>query len=163
MRIKFSLDLRLAAPVCQTAKTKHSICVVNGTISIVCFPSRLQGVWAYHYWQVEENLQKHLRSIVTLLKEIVQEELEVYTRHFRFLKDSHVTVWDPEHGEIQAEIRLPVAMETLDSMPDMTPLVEQYNDAVDNLVPDMDTVQYFYDNVSFTEEKFIVPFLRGVS
>ena len=72
----------------------------------------------------------------------------MYTRHFRFLQNSHVTVWDPEHGEIQAELRLPVAMETLDSMPDMTPLVDQYNEAVDSL-PDMDTVQYFYDNVSW--------------
>ena len=111
-----------------------------------------QGLWAYHYWQVEENVKKHLRSIATLLKEIVQEELEMYTGHFRFLQDSHVTVWDPEHGEIQAEIRLPVAMETLDSMPDVTPLVEQYNDAVDNMSPNMDAVQYFYDNVSFKEK-----------
>ncbi|KAK7094147.1 hypothetical protein V1264_007812 [Littorina saxatilis] len=105
-----------------------------------------QGAWAYKYWQVEENMKNHLHSIATLLKEIVQEEMEIYTRHFRFLQKSHVTVWDPEHGEIQVETQLPVAMETLDSMPDVTPLVEQYNDVVDTMVPDMDTVQYFYDN-----------------
>merc|ERR1712142_946166 len=104
-----------------------------------------QGLWAYHYWQLEENLKKHAESAARLIKEIVQEEMDVYTRHFRFLGDSRVTVWDPENGEIQAETHLPVAMETLDSMPDMTPLVESYNDAVDSL-PDMDTVQYFYDN-----------------
>jgi len=105
-----------------------------------------QGLWAYHYWQAEENLVKHMESIVELLKEIVEEELNIYTAHFRFLQDSHVTVWDPEHGEFQAQLRLPVAMETLDSMPDVTPIVEQYNDVMDNYVPDMDTVQYFYDN-----------------
>ncbi|XP_076472801.1 uncharacterized protein LOC143302134 isoform X1 [Babylonia areolata] len=104
-----------------------------------------QGVWAYNYWQMEENLEKHLHSIATLLKEIIEEELEIYARHFRFLQKSHVTVWDPEHGEIQAEIHLPVAMETLDSMPDMTPLVTKYNEVM-NSVPDMDTVQYFYDH-----------------
>ena len=56
-------------------------------------------------------------------------------------------MWDPQHGEVQAEIHLPVAMETLDSMPDVTPWVEQYNDVMNSL-PDEDTVQYFYDNVS---------------
>ncbi|XP_076436385.1 uncharacterized protein LOC143275928 [Babylonia areolata] len=104
-----------------------------------------QGVWAYNYWQVEDNLKKHLHSIATLLKEIVEEELHVYTHHFRFLQKSHVTVWDPEHGEIQAETYLPLAMETLDSLPDMTPLVTQYNEVMSS-VPDMDTVQYFYDH-----------------
>ncbi|KAL8597069.1 hypothetical protein ACOMHN_057558 [Nucella lapillus] len=103
-----------------------------------------QGLWAYHYWEVEENLKKHLHSIATLLKEIVQEEMEIYTRHFRFLQQSHVTVWDPEHGEVQAETHLPVAMETLDSMPDVTPLVTQYQEVMKSM-PDMDTVQYFYD------------------
>ena len=107
----------------------------------------LQGLWAYRYWQAEDNLKKHLHSIATLLKEIVQEELQVYTRHFTFLQKSRVSVWDPEHGEIQAEIHLPVAMETLDSMPDVSPLVDRYYDVMDSM-PDMDTVQYFYDNVS---------------
>jgi len=105
-----------------------------------------QGKWAYNYWQVAENMKKHLLSITELLKEIVQEEVEVYTRHFQFLQKSHVTVWDPEHGEIQAELHLPVAMETLTSVPDVTPLVERYNRVVDRVVPSKDTVQYFYDN-----------------
>ena len=104
-----------------------------------------EGVWAYKYWQVEDNLEKHLRSIATLLKEIIEEEMDIYTRHFRFLQRSHVTVWDPEHGEIQAEISLPVAMETLDSMPDVTPLIDQYNEVM-NSVPNMDTVEYFYNH-----------------
>merc|ERR1712048_924562 len=90
--------------------------------------------------------KKHLMSIATLLKEIVQEEVALYTRHFRFLEKSHVTVWNPEHGEIQAELALPVAMDTLTSMPDVSPLVERYNDVVDTVVPSKDTVQYFYDN-----------------
>jgi len=105
-----------------------------------------QGVWAYNYWQVEENLKKHLISIAELLKEIVQEEVEMYTRHFSFLQKSQVTVWDPKQGEVQAELHLPVAMETLTSLPDVSPLVERYNDVVDTVVPSRDTVQYFYDN-----------------
>jgi len=105
-----------------------------------------QGMWAYKYWQKEQNIVEHLESIVQLLKEIVHEELALYTPHFRFLQDSHVTVWQPMKGEIQAELSLPVAMETLDSMPDVTPIVDGYNNAVDRYVPDMDTVQYFYDN-----------------
>ncbi|KAL8574772.1 hypothetical protein ACOMHN_035315 [Nucella lapillus] len=104
-----------------------------------------EGVWARDYWQAEENLHKHLASIATLLEEIVEEELQEYTRHFRFLQKSHVTVWDPEHGEIQAEIHLPLSMETFDSVPDVTPLVTQYNNVMKK-VPDMDTVQYFYDH-----------------
>merc|ERR1719204_2118753 len=98
-----------------------------------------QGVWAYKCWQVEENLKKHLISIAELLKEIVQEEVEMYTRHFSFLQKSHVTVWDPKQGEVQAELHLPVAMETLTSLPDVSPMVERYNHVVD-------TVQHFYDN-----------------
>ena len=109
---------------------------------------RVQGVWAYNYWQVEENLKKHLISIAELLKEIVQEEVEMYTRHFRFLQQSHVTVWDPAHGEVQAELALPVAMDTLTALPDVTPLLDRYNDVVDTVVPSKDTAQYFYDNVS---------------
>ncbi|KAL8574776.1 hypothetical protein ACOMHN_035319 [Nucella lapillus] len=104
-----------------------------------------EGVRARDYWQAEENLHKHLASIATLLEEIVEEELQEYTRHFRFLQKSHVTVWDPEHAEIQAEIHLPLAMETFDSVPDVTPLVTQYNNVMKK-VPDMDTVQYFYDH-----------------
>jgi hypothetical protein len=107
-----------------------------------------QGKWAYQYWQVDENLVKHMESIVTLMKEIVQEELRMYQPHFRFLHDTNLTMWDPAHGEIQAEIHLPLPMATLTSLPDVTPLVEQYNDVVDNYVPSQDTVQYFYDNVS---------------
>jgi len=105
-----------------------------------------QGVWAYNYWQVEENLKKHLISIAELLKEIVQEEVEMYTRHFSFLQKSHVTVWEPQQGEVQAELHLPVAMETLTALPDVSPLVERYNHVVDTVVPSRDTVQYFYDN-----------------
>jgi len=105
-----------------------------------------QGVWAYNYWEVEENLRKHLLSIAELVKEIVKEEVQMYTRHFRFLQKSHVTVWSPEQGEVQAELHLPVAMETLTSMPDVTPLVDRYNHVVDTVVPSRDTVQYFYDN-----------------
>jgi len=106
-----------------------------------------QGVWAYHYWQQEENIVEHLENIAQLLKEIVEEEMAVYTAHFRFLQDSHVTVWQPMNGEIQAELRLPVAMENLHSMPDFTPIIQQYNDLADSMDNmDMSAVNYFYDN-----------------
>lgn len=110
-----------------------------------------QGAWAYHYWQVEENMKKHLRSIVTLVKDIIADEMEVYASHFRFLRDSRVTVWNPDGGEVQVEVSLPVAMETLDSMPDVTPIVREYNNAistVNNYVPDRETIQDMYNNVS---------------
>ncbi|KAK7501815.1 hypothetical protein BaRGS_00006901, partial [Batillaria attramentaria] len=98
------------------------------------------------YQQVEENMKKHLHSIVNLIKEIIADEMEVYTAHFRFLKDSHVTVWDPEHGEVQVEVSLPVPMETLDSLPDVTPIIREYNNAVNTYVPDRETIQDLYNN-----------------
>jgi len=99
-----------------------------------------QGVWAYNYWEVEENLRKHLLSIAELLEEIVQEEVELYLRRFDFLQKSHVTVWSPEQGEVQAELHLPVPMKTLTEMPNLTPLF------IDTVVPIHDNALYFYDN-----------------
>ena len=65
-----------------------------------------------------------------------------------------MTVWDPEHGEIQSELHLPVPMTSFNTLPDVTPIVQQYNDVVDHYVPSKDTVQYFYDNVSIINRNF---------
>ena len=37
-----------------------------------------------------------------------------------------ITVWDPEHGEVQGEFRLPVDVTRLDEMPDLSPLLKRF-------------------------------------
>ena len=97
---------------------------------------------------MEKNLKEHLKNIAILIKEIVLDELRPYTKS-DVLSDSRVTVWNPEHGEIQAEVRLPFAMESFTSLPEFTTLIDDYKDVVDAYVPDMDTLQDIYHNVSY--------------
>ena len=106
-----------------------------------------QARWAHQYWRTEESLKRHLVSAARLLEEIVREELALYAKHFRFLRDSRVTVWQPERGEVQAELHLPVAMETLTSAPDAAPLVAHYRHVAGRLARGKDAVTWMYEQV----------------
>ena len=94
-----------------------------------------QGLWAYNYWQVERNVYRHSQNILDLIEEIIIDELSQYADEIERLYHP-ITVWDPEHGEIQAEFRLPVDVHRLDELPDMSPLAKQ----VTVYLPDQSTV-----------------------
>ncbi|XP_067679783.1 uncharacterized protein [Haliotis asinina] len=104
-----------------------------------------EGLWAYNYWQVEENLQKHIHSIYEIIKEMVEEEIEKYTQYLNFLEKSKVTVWDPEHGEIQMDVYLPIPLKSLDSLPEMDAYVDRVRKTVDQYLPDRETIKQYYD------------------
>ena len=100
---------------------------------------------------VKSSLSPYIEAVNRTLPTLVTDMLPLkkcFTgAQWGFLENSQMTVWDPQHGEAQAQIRLPIVMETLNSIPDMTPLVNRYNDVMEAM-PDRDSVQYFYDNVS---------------
>nr|KAG5709527.1 hypothetical protein BaRGS_001577 [Batillaria attramentaria] len=103
-----------------------------------------QGVWAYKYWQVEENMEECLASIVRLVKKLIEQELEFITEKVDFLRKSKVTVYDPEDGEIQVEIVLPVPLESLSQMPDIQSYIDEAQNAVNDYLPAKETVVDLY-------------------
>ena len=50
-----------------------------------------------------------------------------------------LTVWDPEHGEIQAEFPLPIAVHRLDETPDMSQIITKVEKFADTYLPDETT------------------------
>ncbi|XP_012938713.2 uncharacterized protein LOC101848113 [Aplysia californica] len=101
-----------------------------------------QGTWAYKYWNVEENLKKNLASIMTLLREIVEDELKEFTIQTKSLYQNPITVWMPEQGEIQVQLPLPFTLRRLDQVPDLSPLVnkvEEIGQEVVSYLPDQGT------------------------
>jgi len=84
-----------------------------------------QSAWAYNYWDVEKNLKENLENIMDLLVAIVEEEVKEMADNCKTLYKSPITVWDPEHGEIQAQVKLPFNWEKLDDIPDFSPLVKK--------------------------------------
>ena len=107
-----------------------------------------QGRWAYNYWEVEQNVQKHMKSIFTMLVEMIQEELEHYESYLDILDRSRVIVMDPDHGEIQVEVYLPIPLSSLDTLPDVIPHLDRVRDSVNNYIPDRSTLQKYYEDVS---------------
>ncbi|XP_071116773.1 uncharacterized protein [Haliotis cracherodii] len=102
-----------------------------------------EGVWAFNYWQVEENLKQHLQSIYDILKEMVEEEVQKYREQLVFLEKSKVTVWDPQHGEIQIELYLPIPVQSLDTLPEIQTYVQKAKTAISTYIPDRATYQRY--------------------
>lgn len=114
-------------------------------------PFLLQGAWAYRYWQVEENARRQVKNVVELISEAIMEEFEKLTEKLAFLKQSKVTVYDPELGEIQVDVVLPLHFKSLREMPDLQfyeTYLQQANDAIDQYVPAKSTVLHYYSQVS---------------
>ncbi|GFS01680.1 apolipophorin [Elysia marginata] len=99
-----------------------------------------QGVWAYSYWQLEKNIFKHSENILRLIEEIVRDELSQYAEEIKRVYYP-ITVWDPEHGEVQAEFRLPVDVTRLDEMPDLSPLAKRFT----IYLPEQSTMEAIYE------------------
>merc|ERR1711970_1321103 len=44
-----------------------------------------QGMWAYNYWQLEENIRKNAKQVLELIKEIIEDELKEYTHNLNLM------------------------------------------------------------------------------
>lgn len=105
-------------------------------------------MWAYGYWQVEENIKQSVRNIANLLYQLAEEELEELSQLLKLLKNSHVTVYDPENGEIQVELKLPFQLKSLSELPDVQPYLQEVQESVQAYIPDKSTVLSYINKVS---------------
>merc|ERR1711879_140409 len=109
-----------------------------------------QGSWIYKYWNVEQSLKTNLDTIMTLVLDIIEDELKQYAAKSRDMSNP-ITVWAPERGDIQAEIHLPVEVKSLDEVPDVRPLVEKIEKFLEEVavyLPDQKTWENFKESVS---------------
>ncbi|XP_076440191.1 uncharacterized protein LOC143279842 [Babylonia areolata] len=78
-----------------------------------------QGVWAYHYWHVEKNTHRAVGHLLELAKDIALLEITRVKNAVVDLDKSRVIVFDPQNGELQFEIYLPVALKSFSEPPDL--------------------------------------------
>lgn len=71
-----------------------------------------------------------LASMALTLKKVVSSELSHSMRHFQCPWPSRITVWLPQDGEVQAEMCLPVPLQSLDALPDVADYVTSVFSAV---------------------------------
>jgi len=119
-----------------------------------------QGAWAYKYWDAELNIQQNIEHIVTLLKDIVAEELKELSTEYSRTNKNPITYWAPEQAEIQADLALPFEMKNLQSGPDFSPLVKKVEKVANDVavyLPDQKTLdvmkQYVVDLFPKTAKK----------
>jgi len=92
-----------------------------------------QGAWAANYWDIKENLKTSLKNIMTLMKEIIEEELQEMHSECStlnkykntFVSPIKITYWAPQQAEVQAEVTLPIDVHRLDEVPDISPVVKK--------------------------------------
>ncbi|KAK3581896.1 hypothetical protein CHS0354_024209 [Potamilus streckersoni] len=88
-----------------------------GRDNVDLMQSTLQhGKNAYKYWEIEENVKLVLKKIYLTIRRTVEEEL-TFIQHFVNMSYSDITVYGPVNGEIQADIYLPIPLESLDVLP----------------------------------------------
>lgn len=78
-----------------------------------------QGIWAYQYWHVEQNLQAAAAQLLALAKDVTLLEITRIKNAVVDLDKSRVIVYDPVNGEMQFEIYLPVPLKSLAEPPDV--------------------------------------------
>ncbi|XP_046557707.1 uncharacterized protein LOC124266910 isoform X2 [Haliotis rubra] len=89
-------------------------------------------------------LEEHLQKIPDLVK----REVKNYTRDALTMYGPKITVWDPEHGEIQMELSLPISLRSLDTLPDVQPYVQKAKTAVNKYIPDKTSLKKLYKKYS---------------
>ena len=91
--------------------------------------SDFQSKNVYKYWEVKENTQMIVDAIVDWIKGEVEAEISDIKATLLNLKKSTVLVYDPKHGEIQAELHLPFPVKSLETLPavDVTSLLSKYH------------------------------------
>ncbi|XP_067677415.1 uncharacterized protein [Haliotis asinina] len=84
--------------------------------------------------------KEHLQKIPNLVK----QEVKNYTRDALTMYGPKITVWDPEHGEIQIELSLPIPLKSLDTLPDVQPYVQKATTAINEYIPDKTSLRRLY-------------------
>jgi len=80
-----------------------------------------KSAWAVKYWEPKKTLKENIEYIVKLFIEIVEEELNEMAAASRQVYQP-VTYYNPEQGEIQAQLPLPLDVASLQELPDMGPI-----------------------------------------
>ncbi|XP_067677414.1 uncharacterized protein [Haliotis asinina] len=86
------------------------------------------------------SLEGHLQKIPNLVKHGVMN----YTRDALTMYGPKTTVWDPEHGEIQIELSLPIPLKSLDTLPDVQPYVHKAKTTINEYIPAKTTLKRLY-------------------
>jgi hypothetical protein len=80
---------------------------------------------------------------MTLIKEIVEDELKELNSEYRTVYKNPITYWAPEQGEIQADLALPFELKDLQTAPDVTPVVSKVEKVANDVavyLPDQTTL-----------------------
>ncbi|XP_071119448.1 uncharacterized protein [Haliotis cracherodii] len=109
--------------------------------------SDLQMLFSFTNKVYEEGgtiLEKHLHKIPDLVK----QEFTNFTRDALTMYNPKITVWDPERGEIQIELCLPIPLRSLDRLPDVQPYVQNAKTTVSKYIPDRTSLKRWYKKYS---------------
>ncbi|XP_067677413.1 uncharacterized protein [Haliotis asinina] len=88
--------------------------------------------------------EEHLQRIPELVKHGVMN----YTRDALTIYGPKITVWDPEHGEIQIELNLPIPLKSLDTLPDVQPYLRKVTTTINEYIPDKTSLKKLYRKYS---------------
>ncbi|KAK6188791.1 hypothetical protein SNE40_004897 [Patella caerulea] len=114
-----------------------------------------EGKWAYNYWQVEDNVKLQLHQLKDLLKNMIREEIEKYKAKFSLIPSVNVTYFNPNQGELQTDVYLPLPLTSLDRLP--TDLYKAYIQDMKNMaksyLPTQESLQKMYDDYFTTKNE----------
>ena len=99
---------------------------------------------------MEENARTQVLNLIKLISKLIEGEVEKLTEKLSFLQQSQVTVYDPEQGELQAEVVLPIHVKSLRELPDFQVFqdyLQQADDVVKQYTPAKATVLHYYNQV----------------
>jgi len=68
-------------------------------------------------WDLEGNYKSTVETFIKMVEKEIEKELLKLKEMITIAADSPLTVYDPKHGEIQAEFHLPIPLRSLDVMP----------------------------------------------
>ena len=110
----------------------------------------LQGKNAYKYWEIREHVETVAKAISDWVREEIENEIaDIKATVLRFKKTT-LTVYDLEHGEIQAEVHLPIPLKSLDALP----TVDVDMSSMEDLIPRIPSISL----PSWNESSWLPPY-----
>jgi len=91
---------------------------------------------------------RQMRQALSLVEDIIAEEIREHVKPVRKMAQNPVTVWLPESGHVQLCIPLPLPVHRLDELPDWSPYAKKVKVALDQITPDAKLFVDFYKNAS---------------
>jgi hypothetical protein len=93
-----------------------------------------QAVWAYNYWDVEQTTANKLHSLIKILEKIIKAELKEYFHDVIVFFQNPITTFDPAHGEIDADVRLPFKIHNLKQISEYVEMVRKAIKLIEKLL-----------------------------